>query len=88
MGVLWNATDTEDRVCVCVRTCVHIHILNITFSYAYLFLRENMSGGGLDRDKERENPKQASHCQHAAWHWAQSHGSWDHNLSWSQESDI
>ena len=31
------------------------------------------------------NTKQALHCQGRAWHGAQSHGPWDHDLSQDQE---
>ena len=40
-----------------------------------------------ERERERENPKQAPQCQHRAWHGAQTHKWWDHDLSQNQELD-
>ena len=36
-----------------------------------------------EREKEKENPRQALHCQPRAWCGAQTHEPWDHDLSWS-----
>ena len=40
-------------------------------------------GGGGQRDRETQNPKQApgSELQHRAWHGAWTHELWDHDLS-------
>ena len=53
----------------------------------FIFERElaSMSGGGAERERERENPKQAPHCQHRAWCRAQSQEPWEHDLSQNQE---
>ena len=37
--------------------------------------------------RKRDTQNQAPHCRHGAWHGARSHKSWDHDLSWNQESD-
>ena len=42
---------------------------------------------GTEREKDRENPKQAPCYQHRAWRWVRSHEVWYHDLSWNQESD-
>ena len=55
---------------------VHFYF-DIFKNFLTLFiLREIMSGVGA----ERENPKQALHCQHRSWCQAQSHNPWDHDL--------
>ena len=41
-------------------------------------------GRGREREGERENPKQALHCQHRDRHGAQTHELGDHDLSPSQ----
>ena len=46
------------------------------FKFIYLFWK-----------RERENLKQALHCQHRARCGAWTHKPWDRDLSWSQESD-
>ena len=59
--------------------------LLIFFKFIYL-LRERGEGGregGGQRERERENPKQAPHCQHRAWCGTRSHKLWDYDLSWS-----
>ena len=37
------------------------------------------------RERGRENPKQAPHCQHRMWRGPQTHKPQDHDLSWNQE---
>ena len=49
-------------------------------------MRERESRGGAERDGERENPKQALHCQHRPRHRARTHEPFDHDLSRNQES--
>ena len=56
--------------------------------FIYLFWEkerehEYVSRGGA----ERENSKQAPHCQRRAQCGARSRELWDHDLSWNQESD-
>ena len=62
------------------------------FLNVYLFIlkkrereRETMSRAGAEN--RRENLKQAPCCQHRTWCKARSHKPWDHDVSWSQESD-
>ena len=52
-----------------------------------LFIWERESRGGAERDKERENPKQAPHCQRRDPWGVQTHKLWDHDLSQKQELD-
>ena len=51
------------------------------YFFIYLILECAHIMGEGQRETERENPKQAPHCQHRAWHEAQSHELWDHDLS-------
>ena len=46
-----------------------------------------MGGAEGERERERENPKQAPHCQSRALCGAQTHKPQDHDLSRNQESD-
>ena len=39
------------------------------------------------RDRERQNPKQALHCEHRAQHGVKTHEQGDHDLSRNQETD-
>ena len=39
---------------------------NAFLTFILFILRESTSGGGLERGRERENPKQALRCQHGA----------------------
>ena len=66
---------------------VSLSVALFLFNCIYLFWereREKVSGGG---GTGRENPKQAPHCQHRAWHGAQTHERTNHDLSRNQESD-
>ena len=57
------------------------------FSYFCKFIY--FEGGEMSgRKGERENPKQAQHCQHRAWRGARTHKPWDYDLSWNQELDV
>ena len=40
------------------------------------------------RERKRENPKQAPCCQHRTWHGAWTHKLQDGELSWNQESTL
>ena len=59
------------------------------YYYYYYFEREwesaRTSGGGSEREGEREYPKQAPHCQYRAGCGARTHKPWDHDLSRNQE---
>ena len=47
-----------------------------------------MQRGEGQRERERENPKQALPCQCGAQCGAQNHKPWDHDLSLNQESEL
>ena len=49
--------------------------------------RERAQAGVGQRKGTRENPEQAPFYQCRAWHGAQTHELWDHDLSRNQESD-
>ena len=62
------------------------------FFLEFLFIvceRENASAWAEEgqRERERENPKQALQGQHRAGREAWTQEPWDHDLSWNQESD-
>ena len=46
-----------------------------------------LKGGSGKKEGERENPKQAPHCQHGVPGGPRTHKQWDHDLSWNQKSD-
>ena len=46
-----------------------------------------MRRGGAEREKERENPKQAPQCQGRTGHGAGSHQPFTHALGKNQDSD-
>ena len=62
-------------------------LLFFLFSKFIYLERDGVREGGAEGEGERENHKLAPHCQHRAWCGARSHTPWDHELSWSQESD-
>ena len=57
------------------------------FFFFFVFLRESRSATGEGRERGRHRMQsrfQAPSCQHRAWHGAQTHKPWDHDLSQSQ----
>ena len=44
-----------------------------------------MTGGGAERERETENPKQSLCCEHSAQLGARTHKLSDHDLSQNQE---
>ena len=54
------------------------------FKFIY-FGGVRMQGGRAKREKE--NPKQALHCECRRRYRAWTHKPWDHDVSWNQESD-
>ena len=64
------------------------HLTSIFFTFIYFWETERQStiGGGAEREKETQNPKQApgSGCQRRARHGARTHKPWYHDLSQSR----
>ena len=53
--------------------------------FTYLLLEREQAGEG-QRESDRENPKQALHCQHRVQRGAQTHEPWDHDMSQNQQT--
>ena len=66
----------------------YLNYFSLSFKFIYFERdRDCMSEGGAERGRERENPKQALHCQHRARCRVQTHKLRDGDLSQNQESD-
>ena len=68
-----------------------VHTLTLSktsFFNVYLFWEREGGLGKRQREREKENPKQALHCQHGAQCQAQTDQAWDHELSRNQQSDV
>ena len=61
-------------------------LIFLMFIYFWQRERQNMSRGGAERGGRHRiwSGLQALSCQHRAWHRAQTHRVWDHDLSWSR----
>ena len=59
-----------------------IYFLNI-----YLIWGRKWAQAGVGQtERERENLKQTLYCQHRAWCRTQTYKTWDHDMTWNQES--
>ena len=54
------------------------------FFLKFINLRNSANGWRAEREREREDPKQAPHCQCKARCWAWTHKLWNHDLNWSR----
>ena len=94
-GAFWQQRNADSKKGAPFQRRAHVFwLLPITFFFVsflkfLLILRERETAwaGEVQREKERENPKQAPRYQCRARCGAQTHEPWDHDLSWNQESD-
>ena len=66
------------------------HCFNhLFFSWLFIYFERERGKAQAEEGqtvRERENPKQAPHCQHRARHGTWTHQPWDHDLSGNQET--
>ena len=74
-------------ICICIYIYIFIYLFIYFIYFIFFFWRERDTQHVSREGAERENPKQALHCQLRAWCRAQTHELWDHDLSLNQGSD-
>ena len=84
VSVSLSARLGRAHLVLCGLQVLELHIWKFSFfsPKVYLFiLRARESRGGAEEEMERENPKQALHCQCGASCGARTHELWDQELS-------
>ena len=87
----WTYLSSVDPLWISISSTYFL--LGCLFFFVYLFILRELGDRGWEwvcvggTERERENPKQAPHCQRRAWCGAQTCELWDYDLSWDQELD-